>query len=84
MEIQGRLIKIQPEQSGETWKKKEFVIETFGEYPKKICLSLWNDRIKMLDGVPIDSVSTVHFNAESREYNERWYTELKAYRVTKT
>jgi len=84
MQIKGKLIKVLPLQSGEgkvgTWKKQEFVIETEGNYPKKICLSLWGDKINMLQGKE-NQIVMVDFDLESREYNGRWYTEVKAWKI---
>jgi len=86
MEIQGKIIKILALQSGESarggWKKQEFIIETEGQYPKKICISLWGDKVdqnKLQEGEMI----TASINIESREYNERWYTEIKAWKIQK-
>jgi hypothetical protein len=85
LEITGKLIKILPEQTGSgkngNWVKQEFVIETTDKYPKKVCCSLWGDKIATLKNVPSDVMLKVSFNIESREYNERWYTELRAWNV---
>ncbi len=84
LEIEGKIIKFLPEMQGEgsrgPWIKQDFVLETFGEYPKKICFSTWNERAKEIKNFPIGSPLKVAFSAESREYNERWYTDLRAYR----
>ncbi len=84
LEIEGKVIKLLPEVTGEgkngPWTKQEFVLETFGEYPKKICFETWNDRATDIKNYPIGSVLKINFSAESREYNERWYTHLRAYR----
>jgi hypothetical protein len=44
MEITGTVVSLLPMQSGQgkngTWKKQEFILETPGQYPKKVCLSL--------------------------------------------
>ena len=49
MEITGKIIEILPEQSGESargpWRKQEYVLETDGQYPKKICFMAWGDKI---------------------------------------
>ena len=86
MEISGKVVHILPLQSGQgkngEWRKQEFVIETEGQYPRKICFTLWGDKITQAALSETDFV-TVQFDAESREYNSRWYTDLKAYRVTK-
>jgi hypothetical protein len=85
--IAGTIFKILPEISGEgrngPWKKKEFVIETADEFPRKICFGLWNDKIALLNDVTEGDGVNVSFNASSREYNERWFTDLKAWKVEK-
>ena len=49
MELEGKVIQINPLQSGEgrngTWKKQEFIIETTSQYPKKVCVTVWGDKI---------------------------------------
>jgi hypothetical protein len=84
MEITGTLIHMLPLQSGQgkngTWKKQEFVIETTDAYPKKVCLAAWGDKIDTSKFVIGQSLK-VNFDAESREYNGRWYTDLKAFAV---
>ncbi len=85
--LTGKLLQILPQQSGTgrngQWVKQDFVIETPGEYPRKICISVWGDKTKELTGLlPGDEISA-SVNIESREFNERWYTDLKAWRIEK-
>jgi hypothetical protein len=86
MEINGKIIALLPAQSGQgkngTWKKQEYILETTGQYPKKVCFAVWGDKIDQFNVKPGDSVE-VSFDVESREYNQRWYTELKAWKVAK-
>ena len=85
LEIEGKLIKKLPQQTGEgrngPWVKQEFVLETFGEYPRNICFETWQDRTKDLEAYQEGSLLKVTFSAESREYMDRWYTNLRAYRI---
>lgn len=85
LEIQGKLIKLLAPVTGEgrngAWTKQEFVIETFEQYPKKICLSAWTDKINQLQRFQLGDDVKVSFNVESREYNERWYTELRIWKI---
>ena len=41
MEINGKIIELLEEKSGEsakgTWRKQEYILETDGQYPKKVC-----------------------------------------------
>ena len=86
LEIVGKLIKILPEVSGQSqkgpWSKQEFVLETLeAQYPKKVCLTAWGDKVADLKSFTLDDTIKATFSAESREYNERWYTELRAFRI---
>jgi hypothetical protein len=84
MDINGRVIQVLPEQSGEgkngIWKKQDFILETESQYPKKICITVWGDKIDsqmMQEGNQVN----VSFDVESREYNGRWYTDVKAWKM---
>ncbi len=87
MDVQGRIFKILDPVTGESakgpWKKQSFVIETMDQYPKKVCFTVWNEKINISEMTP-ESVITVHFNAESREYQNRWYTDLTAWKTEST
>ena len=89
MEITGKIIAVLPETSGQgkngTWRSRDYVLETStnGEqYPRKVCFNLFNDKIDKYP-LAIDEVVTVSFDIESREYNGRWYTSVKAWKVEK-
>jgi hypothetical protein len=58
------------------------VIETTGEqYPKKVCISVWGDKVDTLSRFQINDEVKIGINLESREYNERWYTDIKAWKI---
>lgn len=84
MQLSARLIQVLPLQTGMgkngEWKKQEIIVETDGQYPKKICISVWGDK---LDNVPLElgSYLNIDFDVESREFNGRWYTDVKAWKV---
>lgn len=84
MEITGTLVQVNEPITGQgkngMWKKQEFIIETPGQYPKKVIISTWGDKINLASLKPGTQV-TVGFDLESREYNGRWYTEVKAWKV---
>jgi hypothetical protein len=87
MDITGKLIKIMPEvrgesQSGRPFVRGGFVIETDDTYPRQVAFTLFGeDRLAMLTGLAMNSMVQVTFSPESREYNERWYTDLRCIRV---
>ena len=84
MEIKGRLIKVLPVQTGQgrngEWKKQEIVVETDGQYPRKLCIAIWGDKINESQ-LQTGNMLTIDFDVESREYNGRWYTDVKAWKV---
>ena len=86
MELEGKIIQINPLQSGEgkngTWKKQEFVVETKSQYPKKVCITAWGDKIDQFNLNENEDVK-VSIELESREYNSRWYTDVRAWKVEK-
>jgi hypothetical protein len=86
MDLTGKIIKILPVQSGTgkngAWKKQEYVIETTGQVSRKVCFNVWGDKIeqfKLSDGMEVK----VSFDLESREFNGKWYTDVKAWKVEK-
>lgn len=85
MEIKGKLILKLETVTGESakgqWSKKQFIIETAGQYPKQVCIMLWNDSIDYLEKYQIGDEITVSIEIESREYNDRWYTDVKAWKL---
>lgn len=86
MDITGRLIKILPEVRGESargpWVRGGFVIETDDTFPRQVAFTLFGeDRIAMVSGLPMNAQVVVTFSPESREYQERWYTDLRCIRV---
>lgn len=89
LEIEGKVFQILPEQSGtsqasgKTWRKQNFVIETEEQYPKKIVFNSWNDTVDIIKNMTIGDKIKISFRAESREYNERWYTDLTAWKIVK-
>ena len=84
LQVTGTVIEILEEQSGEgrngQWRKQEFVLETGGQYPKQICLVQWGDNIDKF-AVQKGEALTAHIDIQSREYQGRWYTDVKAWRI---
>lgn len=87
MEITGKIIQCLPpvegvSKAGNPWKKREYVLETQEQYPRKVFFNFFGDRA---DKYPLnlgDEV-TVSFDIESREFNGRWYTDIRAWKAEK-
>ena len=84
MQITAKIIQLLPLQTGigknGEWKKQDVIVETDGQYPKKICLSVWGDKIKE-EILQVGSNLQFSLEIESREYNGKWYTDVKAWKV---
>jgi hypothetical protein len=85
MDIQGKLVMLLPLQSGTSakgaWQKQDAIIETAEQYPKKVCISFWGDKADELKIVKEGALIKVHINIESREYNGKWYTDVRAWKI---
>jgi hypothetical protein len=87
MELSGKIFKVLPLVTGESqrgpWKKQELVLEIDnGKFPKKVMVSVWGDLISSNSFEEGKDLS-VEFDLESREYNGRWYTEVKVWRINR-
>ena len=84
MEIIGKLVQVLPLQTGTSkngeWKKQDIIIETQGQYPKKVCIAIWGDRINPAQ-LQTGNQLKISFDVESREFNGRWYTDVKAWKI---
>lgn len=85
MAIRGKIIRIGTpfsgvSSAGKEWKRQEFVLETAGQYPKKVAFSLMNDRIDKAQ-IQLGHEVEIEVDADSREYNGKWYTTLTAWRI---
>ena len=84
MELTGKIITILPIQSGigktgNEWKKQEIIIQTEEQYPKNICITLWGNTIS--SNIKQDDKIKASVDIESREFNGKWYTTVKAWKI---
>ena len=63
------------------WSKQPFIIETMDQYPRKIHILAWNDRANEVAELKEGELVKITFTLDSREYNERWYTDVRATRI---
>lgn len=87
MNISGKVVQVLPIQTGTSkagnpWQKQEFVIDQGGQYPRKVCISLFGDNVAKIPQVGQDVMVSV--DIDSREFNGRWYTEIKAWNIVQT
>ena len=86
MEVKGKVAQLLPLTTGMgkkgPWKKQEFILETQGQYPKKICFTIWGEKVDQFN-LAVGDLVNVSVDLESREYNGRWYTEARAWKIAK-
>ena len=87
MDIVGKIIQVLPLQSGTSsrtgnaWQLQSYVLETQEQYPRKVCFEIFGEERIKNNPCNIDDLVTVSFDIESREFNGRWYTSIRAWRV---
>lgn len=87
MEIRGRIIQALPlasgvSKSGNNWKKQEYILETYDQYPRKVCFNFFGDNVDKYP-LQIGEDVVVSIDIESREFNGRWYTDVRAWKAEK-
>lgn len=91
MKFSGRIYKVFPVQSGKSksgndWTKQEFVFEYFenptDRYADRVMLSLMNEQIEKYAVKELEEV-TIGFGHSVREYNGRWFNEVRMYSMEK-
>ena len=85
MELQGIIINIMPEQSGtsqagKVWKSQDYILQTDGKYPKLIAINVFGDNIEKF-AIGINERITAHIEIESREFKEKWFTTVRAWKI---
>lgn len=87
MEIKGKIIAVMPvrtgtsQKNGEAWASQEYVIETIEQYPKRCVFNVFGeDKIKQFN-IQQGCEYLVKFDINAREYNGRWYNDVRARKV---
>lgn len=87
MDIQGKFIRLLEPVTGQgkngPWKKQEFILEIPGDFPKKLCIANWNDKAD-LQGLKEGDEVKAFIDVESREFNNKWYTDVKIWKLERT
>lgn len=88
LEIEGTLTRKMDVQSGRSargdWAKQEFLVEfQEGKFPTTAVFTAWGqDKVSELDKYSVGDQVKVTFNINSREYQGRWYTDLRMWRIS--
>jgi hypothetical protein len=85
MEVQGKIIAVLPiksgtSSSGKQWTTQEYVLEIGGQYPKHVCFEVFGDKIGEF-GIQLGDELNVSFDIDARQWKDRWFNSVKAYKV---
>jgi single-strand DNA-binding protein len=81
-EITGKVKKIFDKQEFPSgFYKQEFVVTTEDRFPQDIKLDCLKEKGEILNGVKEGDQVTVHFDIRGREWNERYFVDLAAWKI---
>ena len=83
MDFTGKVIQDLPmeggtSKAGREWKKKGWILETISQYPRKVKIDAFGARVDTIH-LELGKTYNVSVDAESREFNGRWYTDITVY-----
>lgn len=87
MEIKGKIIAVLPlrsgvsQKDGKSWMTQDYVIETLEQYPKRCLFNVFGEEKIKEYNLQVGSEVTVKFDINAREYNGRWYNDIRAWKV---
>lgn len=87
MELAGKVIAVLEARSGlakstgNPWMTQDYVIETHEDYPRRMVFNVFGEeKIKQLN-IQLGEEINVFFDINAREYQGRWYNDIRAWRV---
>lgn len=85
LEITGKVIQILPLQegvskAGKPWKSQTFVLETGGQYPRKVPIKLFGDTVDRFP-LQVGQDVTASLDIDGREWEGRWFAEVRAWNI---
>ena len=82
MEINGILeAKFETKEFSSGFRKKEFVVNTRGEYPQLIKMEVVKDNIEKIDTIPVGTEVTCKIDIRGRLYEGNYYNNILAWAV---
>lgn len=87
MEIEGVVFKVLPPVRGTSakgeWVRQEIIFDQPGDFNRKVCISFWGDKANDAASYKEGEAMTLSVNAESREFNGKWYTSLQVWKAVR-
>lgn len=88
LELEGSIKQKLAKQNGQSakgsWTKQDFILSyQDGNFPAEVCLTAFgNDKVADLDKYQVGDSVKVAFNLRAREYNGRWYNDVRVWRIS--
>ena len=88
LEIEGKIkTKLTPRSGSSArggWTSQDFVVEyQDGNYPADACITAFGDeKVRDLERFQVGDAVKVSFNVRAREFNGRWYNDLRMWRIS--
>ena len=84
MEIIGKVVRLGNLTEGTSargpWRKQELIIETEEQYPRTVCLICWSNQIDEIQKFAPGQTIKAQIEISSREFNGKWYTDVRVWR----
>jgi hypothetical protein len=84
MEIIGKVVRLGNLVEGTSargpWRKQELIIETEEQYPRTVCLICWTNQIDEIQKFAPGQTIKAQIDLSSREFNGKWYTDVRVWR----
>ena len=87
MDLTGKIIAIMEARSGVSartgnpWMMQDYVLEVPGQFPRRMVFNIFGEeRIKQF-ALQAGEEVTVQFDIDAREYQGRWYNDIRAYNI---
>jgi len=84
MEITGKVVRLGTLTEGTSargpWRKQELIIETEEQYPRTVCLICWTNQIDEIQKFAPGQTIKAQIDISSREFNGKWYTDVRVWR----
>ena len=85
LNLTGRVLQILDLQQGTSkagnpWKSQVFILETGGQYPKKVPIKLFGDSVDKFP-LQVGQTITASLDLDGREWQGKWFPEIKAWNI---
>jgi hypothetical protein len=84
MEITGKVVRLGALTEGTSargpWRKQDLIIETEEQYPRTVCLTCWTNQIDEIQKFAPGQTIKAQIEISSREFNGKWYTDVRVWR----